>query len=453
MTYNNKEELLHFIWESRLYPPDSLETTDGRKIEVLHPGMRHSQAGRGYLNAKIRIGDRLLTGDVEIHPASVHPEEREHYTDRDCSAVILYLSGCANGTEVYGTEEYIPLCELPVPDVIRKNVEYLTLSHNTLPCREHLPVLPPVYIRLFLSALTVERLERKVNDIYARLDHFRHSWDDVFYVLLARNFGFGLNGDAFEQLALSLPLSHIRRHGDSLFQVEALLFGQAGLLEDAELPAPEAPGTKDHRETPERKAADDYYLYLQQEYRFLKNKYALTPLDARLFRRIKVRPRSCPEIRIAQLAVLLQSSSGQLFSAVLAQEKVDAWMSLFRISPSVYWHTHCTFGERSPESDGRLGDASLQILLINTVTPILFAYGRKTGDADCCDRAVRLLESLNPERNVIVSDFRKAGVIARNAFDTQALIQLRRAYCNPRKCLSCRIGYKLLASESEYLDS
>jgi len=159
---------------------------------------------------------------------------------------------------------------------------------------------------------------------------------------------------------------------------------------------------------------------------------------------MRVRPHSFPEIRIAQLAALLQSS-GRLFSLVLEQKETDDWMSLFRASPSLYWHTHYSFGKQSPESDRQLGNTSRQILLINTVAPILFAYGKKMSTESYCDRAIHLLESLGPERNVIISEFSDAGVIPRNSFETQALIQLRRVYCDTRKCLFCRIGHQLLS--------
>jgi hypothetical protein len=438
-----KEELLHYIWKFGLYPPDSLETTDGEKIEVIDPGMHHLHAGPDFFNAKIKIGDRLWAGDIEIHRSSDEWERHGHHADKAYNSVILHLSEHVNRTVVNEKGQQIPQCELPVPEEIHKNADYLIRSNNSLPCKDSLSLLPAEFIRFFLGALTIERLERKINDIYAHLDRFRQSWDEVFYVLLTRNFGFGLNSDAFERLALSLPFTYIRRHGDSLFQVEALLFGQAGLLE-TDVPDRRKQETGESRKTP-----DDYFLQLQKEYRFLRNKYSLRPLESYLFKRMRVRPRSFPEMRIAQLAALLQSS-GRLFSVVLEREETDGWMSLFRISPSVYWHTHYSFGERSPESAGQLGRASQQILLINTVAPILFAYGRKTDTESYCDKAIQLLESLNPERNVIVSGFREAGVIARNASDTQALIQLRRAYCDPRKCLFCRIGHMLLSSGSEY---
>ncbi len=423
-----KEELLHYIWKFRLYPPDSLETMDGRRVEVIDPGIHNLHAGPDFFNAKVKIGDELWAGDIEIHRSSDEWERHGHHTDKTYNSVILHLSERLNRIIKNEKGQQIPQCKLSVPDEIRKNADYLIYSHSAVPCKDHLSSLPEVLIRSFLGRLAIERLERKTNDIFTHLDRFHQSWDEVFYVLLTRNFGFGLNSDTFERLALSLPFKCIRRRGDSLFQVEALLFGQAGLLEESGY----------------REGKSGYFLQLQNEYRFLRSKYSLTPLEGYLFKRMRVRPHSFPEIRIAQLAALLQSS-GRLFSLVLEQKETDDWMSLFRASPSLYWHTHYSFGKQSPESDRQLGNTSRQILLINTVAPILFAYGKKMSTESYCDRAIHLLESLGPERNVIISEFSDAGVIPRNSFETQALIQLRRVYCDTRKCLFCRIGHQLLS--------
>lgn len=421
-----KEELLHYVWKFRLYPSDSLETTDGQRVEVIDPGMHNPHAGPDFFNAKIKIGDKVWAGDVEIHRTSDEWVRHGHHTDKAYNSVILHLSEQVNRQVVNEKGQQVFQCELVVPERVRRSADYLTRSNRVLPCKEYLPFLPAPFVYSFLGMLSIERLERKTNDIYTHLERFRQSWDEVFYILLTRNFGFGLNADAFERLALSLPFNCIRRHGDSLFQVEALLFGQAGLLDES--------------------IDDDYFLQLQREYHFLRSKYSLSPLEGYLFKRMRVRPHSFPETRIAQLAVLLQSS-GRLFSMVIEKENIDDWMSLFRVSSSAYWHTHYSFGKRSPESTGELGNTSRQILLINTVAPILFAYGRKTATESYCDRAIHLLESLKAEKNVIVSEFSEAGIIARNAFETQALIQLRKAYCDPRKCLFCRIGHSLLSGK------
>lgn len=459
-----KEELLHYVWKFRLYPSDSLETTDGQRIEIIDPGMHNPHAGPDFFNAKIKIGDKVWAGDVEIHRSSDEWEKHGHHIDKAYNSVILHLSENVNRVVVNEKGHQVPQCVLVLPEHVRRSADYLTRSNSSLPCRDYLPFLPTLFIYSFLNTLSIERLERKTNDIYTHLDRFCQSWDEVFYVLLTRNFGFGLNADTFERLALSLPFNYIRRHGDNLFQVEALLFGQAGLLEesiergDREDWVNRGAGRPGNRETGEtrrpgempgiQKKEDDYFLQLRGEYRFLRSKYSLTPLEGYLFKRMRVRPRSFPEMRIAQLAALLQSS-GRLFSMVLEQERVDEWMSLFRISPSGYWRTHYSFGKRSPESDGQLGSGSRQILLINTVAPILFAYGKKTATESYCDRAIHLLESLKPERNAIVTEFQDAGIIPRNAFDTQAIIQLRRAYCEPRKCLFCRIGHTVLTKSEQ----
>lgn len=428
-----KEELLHYIWKFRLYPFNSLETMDGQRIEVIDPGMHNQHAGPDFFNAKVRIGDKIWVGDIEIHRSSDEWERHGHHTDKSYNSVILHLSERLGRVIKNESGEELPQCKLPVSDEIRRNSDYLIHSHSAVPCKDYLFSLPETFIRPFLGRLAIERLERKTNDIYTYLDRSHQSWDEAFYILLTRNFGFGLNSDLFERLAFSLPFRLIQRHGESLFQVEALLFGQAGLLEQL-----------GERETGE----DLYFLQLQDEYNFLRRKYALTPLEGHLFKRMRVRPRSFPEVRIAQLAALLQSA-GRLFSQVLEQKGVDDWMLLFRISPSQYWQTHYSFGKQSPQLDNQLGGMSRQLLLINVVAPILFAYGKKTASERYCDSAILLLESLKPERNIIVSEFCEAGIIPRNAFDTQAIIQLRRAYCDPRKCLFCRIGHHLLSQSGK----
>jgi len=247
-------------------------------------------------------------------------------------------------------------------------------------------------------------------------------------VILTRNFGFGLNSDEFERLALSLPFSYIQKHSDDLFQVEALMFGQAGMLED-------------------KTVIDEYYTQLQEEYGFLKAKYSLKNIDGFLFKKLRVRPQSFPQVRIAQLAAILQKS-GRLFSTILEKEDYHQFLSHFRTEPSAYWQHHYSFGKESGKSSKKLGFPSLNTLLVNTVAPILFAYGKKTSTEKYGDRAVRILESVKPERNAIVNEFEEAGLIPKNAFDTQALIQLRKEYCDKRKCLYCRIGYSILSSRT-----
>ena len=425
MTHN--ESLLHYVWKHKLYVSANLQTTDGAPIEVIDSGIQNTDAGPDFFNAKIKIGDKIWAGNIEIHRQANEWEKHKHHTDKAYNSVILHVVENANEETKNEKGEQIPQCQLVVPENIRENAAYLLQNDNRMACQNFLPSIPPLFINSFLSTLSIERLERKTDDISAHLERFNNSWDETFYVMLMRNFGFGLNSEAFERLALSLPFNYIQKHSDSLFQVEALIFGQAGLLE-------------------EHIPHDNYYVKLQQEYAFLKNKYLLKNLDGFLFKNMRVRPQAFPLIRLAQLAALLQKS-GRLFSVMLEKEDFQALRLHFQAEPSEYWQTHYVFGKESKKSVKLLGDASINTLLINTISPILFAYGKKTASSTYCERAIHILESIKPESNSIVNEFRHSGINPKHAFDTQAIIQLRKEYCDKRKCLYCRIGHALLSQK------
>lgn len=422
----HNENLLHYVWKYKLYVPDGLATTDGQPIEIIDTGTHNTDAGPDFFNAKIKIGDTVWAGNVEIHRSSDEWEKHKHHQDKAYNSVVLHLAENIN-REVYNQKGLkVPQCKLLVPENVRKNAAYLLNNIHSIPCEKQLPTVPKLLVSSYLNVLAIERLERKTKDVFGHLKRYNNSWDETFYVMLSRNFGFGLNSDEFERLALSLPYNYIQKHSDSLFQVEALLFGQAGMLEDD-------------------RSRDEYYLKLQQEYRFLKSKYSLKNLDGFLFKKLRTRPQAFPQIRIAQLAVLLQQS-GRLFSSVLEKEDYNQIRLYFHVNPSEYWQTHYSFEKESPKASKYIGDSSLNTILINTVAPILFAYGKMHDMEKYCERAVHILESVKAERNSIVSDFKSAGVSPKNAFDTQALIQLRKEYCDKRKCLYCRIGHFLLSS-------
>lgn len=421
----NNEYLLHYVWKYRLFDRADLQTMDGQKVDIIDPGIHNTDAGADFFNAKIKIGDKMWAGDVEIHPSSGDWTRHGHHTDKSYNSVILHVVERVKGVVMNQKGEQIPQMQLIVPEGVREDAAYLLNSRSNLPCKNQLPLVEKEVICAWLTEVGVERLERKANDIFKHMARFNNSWDHSFYVLLARNFGFGLNSDGFERLALSLPFNCIQRHSDSLFQVEALLFGQAGLLYD-------------------NAVADDYYLQLRKEYEFLKHKYQLKPIDGFLFKRLRVRPRAFPQVRIAQLAALLKQS-GRLFSSILEKGDYKQLRLYFQVETSGYWHTHYSFGRESERSRKYLGESSFNIILINTVAPILFAYGRKTGQKKFCDRALHVLKTVKPEQNAIVAEFTASGISPVSAFDSQALIQLRKEYCDKRKCLYCKIGYRILA--------
>lgn len=274
----------------------------------------------------------------------------------------------------------------------------------------------------------MERLARKAKDIDRHINTFDGAWEDVFYVLLVRNFGFGLNSDSFERLALSLPLRYIQKHGDNLVQIEALLFGQAGMLTDSP-------------------ALDSYHGLLQREYEFLKHKYDLQPLEKHVFKNMRTRPTAFPQLRIAQLAALLHSSQG-LFSKIIEKKDVGILRLFFHVNASEYWQTHYSFGSISSKKSKYMGDGSLDVILINTVAPLLFAYGKHVGDEDMCERAISFLEQIKAEKNGITKLFAKYGVRMLSAADSQATIQLQKEYCENKKCLYCRIGHQMLEQKT-----
>lgn len=422
------ERLLHYVWKYKLYPAMPLLTTDGHPVSVIDPGTLNSDAGPDFFNAKIKIADTLWVGSVEIHTRASDWLVHRHDKDKAYDAVILHVVECVD-CEVRRTDGGpIPQLKLIVPEAIVKNIDWLLYREVAMPCLGYIQEIEPLYISSWLDALLGERLERKTADIFRLLDLYGGDWNEVFYITLTRNFGFGVNNDIFERLAKSLPLRCIQKQRGSHSQIEAMLFGQAGMLDET-LDCP-------------------YYRLLQREYRFLRYKFGLTPLDPSLFRSLRIRPVNFPCLKLAQLAAVW-TQYDTLFSVILAAGSIGRIKQCFRVSPSVYWETHYNFRSVSARKEKQVGENSLCILLINTVVPVLFAYGVRSKQPEYCDRAIHILESLPPEKNAIVSGFTQAGIKTGHAGDSQALVQLKREYCEKKKCLYCRIGFRYLKQISQ----
>ena len=421
------ERLLHYVWKYKLYAGTSLRTTAGLPLSVIDPGVPNTDAGPDFFNAKIRIADTLWAGNVEIHDRASDWAAHRHGSDRAYDSVILHVVGVDDASVCRPSGEPIPQLVLVVPEAVRRDMDWLLSRDTPFPCLYRAREVDPVHVASWMDALLGERLERKTADLLHLLDRYRGDWEEAFYVTLARAFGFGLNADAFEWLARSLPLRYVRKHRASQTQVEALFFGQAGMLA--------------------REVADPYHAILRREYAFLRHKFGLHPIDGTLFKRLRLRPGMFPQIRLAQLSALWYRYDA-LFSRVLDAPSPRAVKDLLRVEPSAFWTTHYRFDQPSVERPKAIGESSLDLLLINAVVPALFAYGQRHGLLEYADRAVRLLKGLPPERNRVVGSFLQAGFPARDAADTQALIQLRRAYCEPRKCLYCRVGFRLLKMDA-----
>lgn len=282
-----------------------------------------------------------------------------------------------------------------------------------------------------MTSLTLERFEERTRQIMQRRDTLEKNWEDTLFVTIARNFGFGINGDAFEKWAQSIPMSAVGKHRDNLFQIEAIFFGQAGLLDVY--------------------YDDDYYLSLQKEYRYLRQKFSLTPMDNGLWKFLRLRPQNFPYIRIAQLAMLYYEQRLNL-SRLLNAQNLNEVSALLLTHVSDYWRTHYTFASQPTKPiEKMLSPSSIELIIINSVAPMLFSYGKYKSDQSLCDRAFSLWEQLKPENNTIIRDWAAAGILCENAADTQALIQLHRNYCQRRDCLRCKFGYEYIRHTPAFL--
>lgn len=419
------EHLLHYVWKYRLYTT-VLITTEGEEIQVIDPGIHNTDAGPDFFNAKIKVGDTLWAGNVEIHDLTSDWIKHGHDRDKAYDGVILHITGESDVAVLRSNGEPIPEVVLPVPDYIRENVQQLLDSETQLPCLSVIAETDPFLLSAWLNTLTGERLERKTRDILTLLEQNGDDWNEVFYILLTRNFGFGLNNDAFQQLASSLPLRYIRKHRGSISQVEAFLFGQAGMLIE--------------------EGGDEYYRLLRREYQFLSHKFNLKPLDASLFRSFRTRPDNFPYLKIAQLA-MLWFTYDTLFSQLLEANTLNEIRKLLRLNPSDYWLTHFSFKRLSPSNSKLPGENMINILIINTVASIFFAYGQKKNKPEYCERAIQMQERIPAENNSVIRLFDQVGLKVRNSADSQAVIQLKREYCEKKKCMYCRIGYYYLKTK------
>lgn len=423
------EELLHYVWKHKIFPLQELRTTAGGVVEVIDMGLANTDAGPDFFNAKLKIDGTLWVGNVEVHTRASDWFKHGHHTDAAYNNVVLHVVEEADA-EVSGPNGVtVPQMRLAIPSHVQAHYRELRASDIYPPCYPVIVGLPKLVQHTWLTALQAERLEQKARQIGQRLRQCDGQWEDAFFVTLARNFGFGLNGDAFEAWALKLPYRALSKHRDSLFQIEAFFFGVAGLLHT------------------EPVAPDDYYLRLQREYRYLSHKFDLPEaLHVEQWRFLRLRPGNFPHVRLAQLANLYHRQES-LFSRVMEAAGIVDVRRLFEGATSEFWETHFCFNRTSPRRVKQVGKSSLNLLIINTVVPFLYAYGRYRNEERLCYRASDFLESMKAEDNYITRQWDGAGLHVQSAADSQALIQLRKEYCDKRDCLRCRFGFEYLRAK------
>lgn len=417
------EQLLHYVWKHKIFPLKELKTTTGQQVEVIDTGLANTDAGPDFFNAKLKLDGVLWIGNIEIHERSSDWFKHGHHADAGYNSVILHIASEIDTEISRSNGERIPQIQLICPEAVRTNYKELLETDSYPPCYRIIPSLPPFTAHSWMTALQMERFEQKATLLNERLKRCQGNWEDAFFITLARNFGFGLNGDAFETWAHRLPFRAVDKHRNDLFQIEAIFFGQAGILEDSD--------------------GDGYYLRLKKEYTYLQHKFGLIPMDASLWRFLRLRPANFPHIRIAQLACLYHRAYG-LLSRIMETETLQGVRDILKGGTSEYWLTHYTFGGSSPSRPKTLSNTSLDLLIINTVVTFLYAYGLHKGNRVLCARAGSFLEELKAENNYITRMWEQCGMKASNATDSQALIQLKKEYCDKKKCLYCRIGYEYL---------
>ena len=393
------EKLLHYTWKHRLLPLGTLRTTDGQEVEVIDPGLyNRADSGPDFFNAKVKIDGTLWVGSVEMHLKASDWYRHRHDEDEQYDNVVLHVVEVADMDIQDRKGHTIPTIEVPIPRTLSDDYEQLLNSDKYPPCYHIIPSLAPLKTHSWMSALETERLEQKTKAMISRVEQKNGSWEDGYFVTLARNFGFSLNGDNFERWAMALPMGAAAHHRDDLFQLEALFIGQAGLLD----------------------RVDERYA---KEYDYLSKKFRLDNTVHPVWRYLRTRPQNFPHVRIMQLARMYHEQRTSL-SRLLDCENIKQLTDLFGLSKNIN-----------------------ELIIINTAVPTLFAYGRHHSREELCERAYTLLDALHPEGNHIVRMWQECGLEVKTAGDSQALIQLKKEYCDRKECLRCRFGFEYLSKK------
>ncbi len=413
------ERLLQFIWQFQYFNKGHLLTSGGQTIQVIFPGQPNYNQGPDFLNAKIIIGKTTWAGTIEIHNKTSDWYKHKHQHDKNYSNVILHVVW-----EDDGNQEPVPVFELSsrVSKILLQKYTDLMQSEAFIPCENSIQVVPEIIWQSWKTRLLAERLLRKSGIVEEYLKQNNYHWEETFWWLLARNFGMKVNADAFEAMARTIPLHVLSKHRSQIHQLEALLLGQAGLLkEDFE---------------------SHYPKLLKKEYNFFQNKYDMKPIQLPLFT-LRMRPENFPAIRLAELAMLVHVSA-HLFSKIKEAQSTLEIKELFRVTANDYWHYHYQLDESAIFKEKKTGVSMIDNIIINTVAPMLFAYGSYLKEDKYRDKALRCLEEAGAEKNLITKGFVQLKVENKNAWDSQALIELKNEYCTKRRCLDCSIGNNIL---------
>ena len=421
-----KERLLQYIWQFQYFNKNELATIDGESLQIIHPGSFNTNQGADFFEAKIKIGNTTWAGNIELHLKSSDWNLHNHSADKNYNNIILHVVW-QHDKEINIAGNKLPALELHnrVSKLLLNKYEELMNASLFIPCANYVHTIKEITLLSWKQRLLAERLEEKSAIILSCLEQNNFHWEETFWWLISKNFGIKINSEAFEKIARSLPVNILSKHKNQIHQLEALLFGQAGLLE--------------------KEFADDYPKMLQKEYEFYKKKYKLQQPVVQLFF-LRMRPANFPTLRLAQLAMLI-SNSTHLFSKVKESVSVSEVKHFLEVTANDYWHYHYVFDEASAFKKKTLGEQMIDNIIINTIVPILFAYGLHHNEQHYKDKAIAWLEKISPEKNAITKGFESLKFENKNSFDSQAYIQLKNEYCNHKRCLECAVGNSLLKNK------
>jgi hypothetical protein len=425
------ERLLHFIWQFQYFNKSELTTSAGEPVQILFAGQYNTNQGPDFSDAKIKIGKTTWAGTVELHIKTSDWKKHNHQSDSNYNNVVLHVvweddGGSRNSVPANTTEQssVVPVIELKdrVSKILLQRYEELMNATSFIPCEKSIHTVRDITWKSWKDRLLVERLLRKSKIVETYLQQNNYHWEETFWWLLAKNFGMKVNADAFEAIAKSVSINILAKHKSQIHQLEALLLGQAGLLEG--------------------NFTDDYPVMLQKEYKFYKNAYRLQPCSSPVFF-LRMRPGNFPTIRLAQLAMLIHDSA-HLFSKIKEAGSVKSVKEWFDVTANDYWHYHYQFDEISAFKKKKLGASMIDNIIINTIAPVLFAYGNYHNENKYKEKALRWLEETAAEKNAITKGFQQLKIENKTAFDSQALIELKNEYCSKKRCLECGVGNAIL---------
>lgn len=419
------EDFLYYIWQYKLFSSVILHTVHNQEIYIKKVGLHNRNTGPDFLNAQIKIDNQLWAGNVEMHIKSSDWYLHKHEEDTNYDAVILHVVWEHDADIFMKNNQPLPTLELKnfVDDNLLTNYKQLIYQKKSwIPCESQISDIDEFLMKNWLERLYFERLERKSTLIKELLNQSNGNFEAVLFKLLAKNFGLKVNGDAFLQLANSIDFSIIRKVRFNEDELMALLFGQAGFLEDD--------------------IEVVYHQNLKKTYQYLQHKYQLKPISKNLFQFFRMRPHNFPTIRIAQF-VSLYVTHQNLFSKLMYISKKEEFCELFNFNINNFWQTHYTFEKTSKKSSKRLTKSFIDLMLINTIIPLKFVYLQHRNEF-VQEEFLSLIQQISSEKNSIISKFSDIKITSKNAMDSQALLELKNKYCNEKRCLHCAIGNRLL---------